>query len=135
MNKRPLKKHYKEYIVEINGFTHKDNSASPAKNRKQWRINMDHTRNTFIEHYIDSGLIPYYLVSVSYWYDEHNREKVEENNDKFNKVVNNFFNRYSKDDHTLYIDHFIERREDRLDNKIEKKRQVLNTITNQYESD
>lgn len=135
MNKTMLKKHYKEYIREVNGFTHKDDSASPTKNRRRWRINRDHIRNTFIEHYIDSGLTPYYLVSVSYWYDEHNRERVEENNDRFNKVINDFFNRYGKDDLTLYVDHFIERREDRLDNKIENKRQILNTITNQYESD
>ena len=135
MNKTTLKKHYKEYIREVNGFIYKDDSASPIKKTKQWRINRDHIRNTFIERYIDSGLTPCYLVSISYWHDDYNREKVEENNDRFNKVLNDFFNRYNKDDHTLYVDHFIERREDRLDNKIENKKQVLNTITNQYESD
>jgi len=135
MNKTTLKRHYKEHIREVNGFAHKNDSASLLKKRKQWRFNRDHIRNTFIERYIDGGLIPYYLVSVSYWYDEYNREKVEENNDRFNKVINDFFNRYGKDDHTLYLDHFIERREDKLDNKIDNKKQVLNTITNQYESD
>lgn len=141
MKKTTLKKHYKEHIREVNGFEHKDDSASPDKiclgfkRRKQWKINKDHIRNTFIDHYIGTGLIPCYLVSVSYWYKEYNRKKVEENNDRFNKVINDFFNRYSKDDHAVYVDHFIERRDDKLDDKTENKKQVLNTITNKYESD
>jgi len=135
MNKTTLKKHYKERIREVNGFIHKDDLASPIKKRKQWKINQDHIRSTFIDHYIGCGLIPCYLVSVSYWYDEYNREKVEANNDRFNKVINDFFNRYKKDNYALYVDHFIERRESRLDDNHENKKQVLNTITNQHEYD
>ena len=31
MNKTTLKKHYKEHIREVNGFAHKNDSASPTK--------------------------------------------------------------------------------------------------------
>ena len=135
MKTTTLKKHYKEHIREVNGFIHKNDTVSPIKKRKQWRINQDHIRHSFIDTYIQSGLYPSYLVTVSYYYDENDRVKVEENNQRINRVINDFFNRYNRSGNEIFVDHFIERFEDKLDDKVENKSFVLNTVTNEYDFD
>ena len=70
-----------------------------------------------------------------YYDEEYDREKVVKNNDRLNRVINDFFNRYSKDNYTIYIDHLIERRKSRLDDNPKNKKQVQNKITNQYKPD
>jgi len=137
MSKETLRKQYEERIRESsNGFIHKDSSSSLGK-RTEWRdeISLEHIRHAFIEQYDGSGLIPCFLITNAYYYKEYDREVVVRNNERMNRVVNDFFNQYDRENKRIYIDHFIERYEDSYDDEGSRKSPVLNTITGEYELD
>ena len=95
------------------GLLHKPDSKNPHK-EKLWKYRRDYMRETFIENYITSGLIPTYMITRNYYYEEHGREKVIRNNSRVGKVLEDLFNPRNKVEYAVGIDHFIERHKDSL---------------------
>ena len=85
---------------------------------KTWKKNLNSIRETFIESYIRSGLIPEYMITRNYYYHVHDIDKVEEDNDRVNKVLGDLFNQRGIIDYEIGIDHFIERHKDKIVRKV-----------------
>lgn len=129
------KKRYLEHCREVNGFTHKDLSLCSSRNAKQWRLNIDHFRHELIGLYGETGLIPCFLVTVSYYDCIYDRSLIQKRANRISKVIVDFFNRYGKAKYHISLDHFIERFGDKLDGQEEHKTLVFNTVTQEMESD
>jgi len=87
-------------------------------NEKLWKRNLNDLRETFIERYIRSGFIPKYMITRNYYYHVHDIDKVEEDNDRVNKVLGDLFNQRGIIDYEIGIDHFIERHKDKIVRKV-----------------
>ena len=124
---------YRNWIRSRHGSLHKDDSNDKYKSKK-WRIGQKHIIETIIEEYAESGFKPAYLVTRNYFYDQQDRQKVVEHNDRMNRVLDDFFNPRGSSEYFIMHDHFIERHKDKLVKK-ESKRPVLNTLTNEVEFD
>ena len=122
---------YRNYIRNKYGSIHRVDGLNEP--RKRWKINRDHIRDTFIDEYLQSGLIPTYMITRSYYYDETSRDAVVSDNKRMNNVLNDFFNPRAISSYWIELDHFIERGGDKLVKT--KPKTVRNTITNENEYD
>jgi len=128
------KQEYRTWIRSRHGTIHKDNS-NDKHHGKKWRINQIHIIETFIDEYDASGFRPEYMITRNYYYDQQHRHRVVANNKRMNNVIDDIINPRGMSEYYLMHDHFIERHKDKLVKKVENKRPVLNTITQEYEMD
>jgi hypothetical protein len=126
------KKEYREWIRNRHGSIHKTELSSTVKG-KRWRINQNHIRETIIDQYKDSGYTPAYMITRNYYYDQQDRDKVVQHNDRMNNVIDDIINPRYTDRYMVTHDHFIERHKDKLVRKNPQK--VLNVFTQEYEMD
>ena len=123
---------YRNWIKSKYGTIHKDNNPDKYKT-KRWRINQNHIRETIMDEYIQSNMIPAYMVSRTYHYDQQLRSEVVSHNDRMNRVLDDFFNPRGMSEYVIYKDHFIEKHKDVLQRV--NQQNILNTITKEYEVD
>lgn len=128
------KKEYRDWVRSRAGSIHNSNPTDKHQN-KRWRINQNHIRNTIIEEYEWRALNPSFMITRTYYYDQDDRREVEENNDRLNRVIDDFFNPRGRSEYMITKDHFIERHRDKLVRKQEDLRPFRNTITDEYELD
>lgn len=126
------KEKYRRWIKNRYGTIHKDNKVDKYKTRK-WRINQNHIRETIMDEYIQMSMIPAYMITRTYHYDQQLRSEVVSHNDRMNRVIDDFFNPRGIDEYVISKDHFIERHKDKLQRVSQQN--VLNTISNEYERD
>ncbi len=79
---------------------------------KTWKKNLNSIRETFIESYIRSGLIPEYMITRNYYYDVYSRNKVINDNKRVSNVLGDLFNPRDSKEYRLGVTHFIERHKD-----------------------
>ena len=106
-------KHYRDWIRDRTGPLHKVDYSDKNK-YKTWKINQNAIRESFIDEYILTDKIPNFMVTRNYYYDQYNRKEVVKNNDRFNKVLEDFFNPRNVQEYKLTNAHFIERHEDKF---------------------
>jgi hypothetical protein len=122
---------YRDWIRSRYGSLYKDDTDEKHRN-KGWRINQTHIRETIIDEF-SNGMPPSYMITRSYHYDQQDRKKVQEHNDRINRVLDDFFNPRGMSDRWIQKDHFIERHKDKLVKK--EQVQVRNTLLNEWEYD
>lgn len=126
------KQRYRDWVRDRTGTIHQ-NLVEDKHQNKQWRINQNHIRDTFIEEYNSSPYTPTYMLTRNYYYDECDLKQVKEDNKRVNDVIEDFLNPRGMNEYFICKDHFIEQHKDKL-----QKKQVIsvkNTIMNQYEYD
>jgi hypothetical protein len=128
------KEDYRKWIRSRNGTIYKDNSNDKHKS-KNWRINQNHIIETFIEEYDLSGFRPAFMITRNYFYNMQDRDKVVEHNNRMNNVLDDILNPRGINEYYIMHDHYIERHKDQMVRRAEKKRPVLNTITQEIEFD
>ena len=122
---------YRDWIRSRYGSLYKDDSQEKHRT-KGWKINQTHIRETIIDEF-SNGMPPSYMITRSYHYDQQDREKVQEHNDRINRVLDDFFNPRGMPDRWIQKDHFIERHKDKLVKK--EQVQVRDTLLDEWEYD
>ena len=104
---------YRNWISK-KGPLHKTDEYDKHKD-KTWKKNLNSIRETFMEGYIRSGLIPEYMITRNYYYDVHSRNKVIKDNKRVSNILGDLFNPRDSKEYRLGISHFIERHKDSLE--------------------
>jgi len=123
---------YREWIKKRYGSIHQEQEEEKYAT-KRWKITQNHIRDTFIDEYNNSGFIPEFMVTRSYYYEQTNIKEVKEDNKRVNDVIDDFFNPRESSKYYIAKDHFMEQHKDKLVKKTKKP--VLNTGMNEWELD